>query len=435
MAWRSYFGLLSEIEEVSTCGQGKVPSLDDWTNDCNDWFNEGVEGGLPSQCVSDGMLSQALFGDPLLPLLDEDALTCPPPAIPPPETLIQVSLPAGHAAVPGPASAVPLPRPPSPHHTTSPREVSSPTPSSSEPSAAPCSKPPALSSSVRVVVRTGNMVAPVNPEKSSRYLVRIPGPASPSATAAPRLHSLQEEEKSDPDTPATPKLEEPQTEEATSNTVSRVPTPVTTTTTTTSIPFRSLQGGARQGRCSKRKAYELDPQNDPDMERCRLNAVNARRNREMKKLRMTELERRVEEGNRERDRLLGENRQLREGMARLQRQVGHLTSVLRNDSSLSTILDKVSPARVSLGDSTALPEEEEQGEDLPGGVCLHLDGKEATLEFCSLCAKKASKKLRWRLQVAQGHPGRWAGCTPDPPVGQGAPATPCQSQHPPAPRW
>lgn len=107
---------------------------------------------------------------------------------------------------------------------------------------------------------------------------------------------------------------------------------------------------------------------------------------------MAELEKLVQEGDRERDRLLGENRELREGMAELQREVKHLTNILRNQSRLSHILDKVSPVRVSLGD--AVPVQEEQGEDLPGGVCLHVDGNEASLEICSLCAKKASKKLR-----------------------------------------
>lgn len=126
------------------------------------------------------------------------------------------------------------------------------------------------------------------------------------------------------------------------------------------------------------------------MERCRQNAINAKRNREQKKARLAELEKRVEEGDRERDRLIEKNRELQEGMAELQREVKHLTNILRNQSRLSDILGKVSPVRVSLGD--AVPMQEEEGEELPGGVCLHVNGKEASLEICSLCYKKANKK-------------------------------------------
>ncbi|MPC28252.1 hypothetical protein E2C01_021450 [Portunus trituberculatus] len=46
----------------------------------------------------------------------------------------------------------------------------------------------------------------------------------------------------------------------------------------------------------------------------------------------------------------------------------------------------------------------------------------------------------WRLRVAQGHHGRWAGCTPDPLGGTGgpshtvpasAPSSPCHAAWPP----
>lgn len=403
MAMSSYFDLLSEIEEVSTNGHGKLTSLD-----CFEWrgADEAVEGGLPSQWVSDNLLTEALLGDPLLPLLDEDALQPPPPTHQP-ETLMQVSLPAGQPAAPVPAPTVPPQRLPSPASSPSPREVTPPSPPHpgsplpADPSyTSPKSSCTSPRSPVRVVVRTGRMVAPVTLEKSSRYLVRIPGPGPLPSTSPPRHHSLQEERKEGPSAPAAPTPKVPQTKAPSSPmplASSPAGSPTTdTAATTTSNPFRSLRSGSRdrdrQGRCTKRKAYELEPQRDPDRERCRLNAINARRNRELKKARMAELEKRVEEGNRERDRLLGENRQLREGMARLERQVGHLTSVLRNDSRLSAILDKVSPVRLSLGDSTPL--QEESDEELPGGVCLHLDGNEATLEFCSLCAKKAGKKKK-----------------------------------------
>lgn len=436
MASQSYFELLWEVEQVSTGAVGKVVLRDNCERRGHD---EGVEGGLPSQCVSDAFMSEALLGDPFLPQLgdpflslpgdpvlplpDEDALQPPPPARPPPETLMQVSLPAGQPAAPGATPTASPQRSPS-SAPPSPRQLATPTlspPASPLPLAGPSTSP------VRVVVRTGasRMVAPVTLEKSSRFLVRIPGPTPLPPTAPTRHLSLQEEEKPEPASPTFPVPETPSPPQAgspTPDTTTTTPAAAAATTTTTttlrvlpsrgetrrrrcsssstcsssssSTPFRSLRGGGGSGaepdRFAKRKAYELEPQQDPDRERCRLNAVNAKRNRELKKARMAELEKQVEEGDRERDRLLGENRELREGMAELQREVKHLSNILRNQSRLSHILDKVSPVRLSLGDS--VPMDEEQGDDLPGGVCLHVNGNEASLEMCSLCYKKANKK-------------------------------------------
>ncbi|XP_045136642.1 transcription factor HY5-like [Portunus trituberculatus] len=218
------------------------------------------------------------------------------------------------------------------------------------------------------------MVAPVTFEKSSRFLVRVPGPPHLPATAPTRHLSLQEEEKPEPAAP-TPPASEGSPSQASPPTQARSPLPEVTTTTTmrclprrdgarrrwcssssstssttsgSSTPFRSLRGkrggGARPDSMAKRKAYELDPQEDPDMERCRQNAINAKRNREQKKARLAELEKRVEEGDRERDRLLEKNRELQEGMAELQREVKHLTNILRNQSRLSDILGKLASA-------------------------------------------------------------------------------------------
>lgn len=395
-----FLDLLTEVEEVSTLGHGKVHQLD--FSSC---FGDVEGGGVPSLCLPDGLLPQALFGDPLLPLplLNQDAPTSPPPAAPQPETLMTVSLPAGQPPSPalGPASAPRLRS--SPSSSTEERTAVPPVPSPPQEETPALTllesaQPSAPSSPVRVVVRTSSMVAPVTPGKSSRYLVRIPRLSPLQATPTPtvtRHRVLRAGGKLGPAAAAAsqstkvPRLQAPHTPE---------PPPTTTTTTTPGVPFRSLavgvQGGGRQ-RCSsgnKRKAYELEPQDDPLMERCRQNAINARRNRELKKAQMAELERRAEEADQERCRLAEENRRLKEDNTRLQREVGHLSGVLRNQSRLSDILEKVSPARLTLGDATPL--EEEKGAGVSRGVCLHLDGDEATLECCSVCAKKAGKRLR-----------------------------------------
>ncbi|XP_050725905.1 PH domain-containing protein DDB_G0287875-like [Eriocheir sinensis] len=201
------------------------------------------------------------------------------------------------------------------------------------------------------------MVAPVTPGKSSRYLVRIPrtSPLQPTPTRTVTRHRvLRAGGKLGPAAAAAaasqstkvPQLQAPHTPEPPPTTLT---TTTTTTTTTPGIPFRSLAGsvqGEGRQRCSsgmKRKAYELEPQDDPLMERCRQNAINARRNRELKKAQMAELERRAEEADQERCRLAEENRRLKEDNTRLQREVGHLSGVLRNQSRLSDILEKLAP--------------------------------------------------------------------------------------------
>lgn len=420
-----YLDLLTEVEEVSTLGQFKVTQLD-----FSHYLGDVEGGGLPSLCLPDGLLPQDLFGDPMLPLpqQEQDA----PPAAPHPETLISVSLPAGQLPASCPASPRPRspaatypspasPRPRSPAATylspASPRPHSPATTYPSPASSRPCSpaafncsppeeetatlsptQPQAPPSPVRVVVRTGSMVAPVSLEKSSRILVKIPqcSPPQPSPTlTVSRRRVLRSRGKVGP---AAAALSHPtEVPQCSASHTPELQTPIHTNTNTTCTTFRSLADrGVRQG-CSssrKRKAYELEPQDDPEMERCRLNAINARRNRELKKAHMAELERRAEEVDRERQRLAEENERLREDNTRLQREVGHLTGVLRNQSRLSHILDKVSPTRLTLGDATPLEEEKKESARVSTGVCLHLDGDEATLECCSLCAKKASKKLK-----------------------------------------
>lgn len=158
------------------------------------------------------------------------------------------------------------------------------------------------------------------------------------------------------------------------------------------IPFWSLR--SRHSSVSsgmKRKAYELDPLRDPQMERCRRNAVNAKKNRELRKAHMAELEQKVEDVCRERDELAGENESLKEAKLKLEQEVKHLNNILKNQSQLSSLIGKLAPSSVIVGDLSASGNEEDQ--IISSGMCLHVDGQNATIEYCSYCAKKAGKKL------------------------------------------
>lgn len=154
-------------------------------------------------------------------------------------------------------------------------------------------------------------------------------------------------------------------------------------------------------------------------------AAAARLNRQKKKLYVQGLETRLQG-------LAAENRQLRDrnrGLCRrlrdLERETGYLRAVLANQSALGRLLGRLAgDGAGSLGlrmrISTSLFQEtaagafgengdhdyalpipaEEPAEKLssssssssasPGGVCLHVDRDHLSVEFCSLCAKRAA---------------------------------------------
>ncbi|XP_013918555.1 PREDICTED: CREB/ATF bZIP transcription factor [Thamnophis sirtalis] len=148
-------------------------------------------------------------------------------------------------------------------------------------------------------------------------------------------------------------------------------------------------------------------------------AAAARLNRQKKKLYVQGLETRLQG-------LAAENRQLRDrnrGLCRrlrdLERETGYLRAVLANQSALGRLLGRLAgdgslglrmrissslfqeTAAGAFGENGdhdyALPiPEEEPAEKLssssrsPGGVCLHVDRDHLSVEFCSLCAKRAA---------------------------------------------
>ncbi|XP_063161961.1 CREB/ATF bZIP transcription factor [Candoia aspera] len=157
-------------------------------------------------------------------------------------------------------------------------------------------------------------------------------------------------------------------------------------------------------------------------------AAAARLNRQKKKLYVQGLEARLQG-------LAAENRQLRDrnrGLCRrlrdLERETGYLRAVLANQSALGRLLSRLAgdgagsvglrmristslfqeeaaaaAAAAPFGESGggdhdyALPVPAEEATDKrprssgsPGGVCLHVDRDHVSVEFCSLCAKRAA---------------------------------------------
>nr|XP_045609183.1 uncharacterized protein LOC123764971 isoform X1 [Procambarus clarkii] len=413
--------LLTEIDDLSMYVDGKSGSKFEFFD-----INESValNSGIPSHgLMDDAMLavdsSNALLGDPLLNLFHQNELFELQSAAPShnTETLMPVSLPAGSPTHP---SASDSDCPVYAITTASPSSNSSSVvgPDSSS-SASPChhsveggpvivgSSGTTANTPVCIVVKTrthsiSKMVAPITIQKPSHNLVKIPKVES-TLPSGVRMQTIRSGDKLGPSviasktavfispTSANQPLVRTQALSASSAPDAAI--------STEEMPFRSLRVKRLSGTSdssepspcgSKRKAYELEPQEDPLMERCRLNAISAKRNRELKKARMADLQRKVEDVSRERDQLAGENESLREAKLKLEQQVKHLNNVLKNQSKLSSLIGKLGPSSVILGDISASGNEDEV---MTSGMCLHVDGEEATIEYCSYCAKKAGKKI------------------------------------------
>lgn len=426
MADYSTIDLFSEIDDLCNFVDGKGGSKLNLFG-----IDEDVEinAGIPSHGLmdDDAMLavdsSNALIlGDPLLNAFDQNELLELQSASPShnPETLMPVSLPAD--SPPRPHAISP---PASPDSSSSPAVSDSPAAveTGSKEDGAGTNATPAQEP-VRIVVNTkkiaGEMVAPLSLPQPAHNLVRIP--KSGSVTQLARLRTLRTGGKLGPTvvgtripaTTTTPKVTRvpvtvrtllpPSSQQPSEPAPKRLcTTPPTTTADNGSadeaLPFRSLRvrnnsessvgSHASTSIGMKRKAYELDPLADPEMERCRRNAINAKRNREQKKALLAELERTVENVSRERDQLAGENESLREAKTKLEQQVKHLSNILKNQSKLSEVISKLGMTSVVLGEMTTSAEEEV----VSSGMCLHVSGEETTIEYCSYCAKKAGKML------------------------------------------
>ncbi|GFR66868.1 CREB/ATF bZIP transcription factor [Elysia marginata] len=157
-------------------------------------------------------------------------------------------------------------------------------------------------------------------------------------------------------------------------------------------------------------------------EKSRKNAIQAKMNREKKKKYVSSLEKDVEKLGKENNELRNENIELKKDLGSLEEEVRYLKSVLVNASALSSLLRNIggvsdvklsasivgrkreasecedhsytSAAKVTRSDNGRAERSAKRAkmvsENLEkAGVCLHVSGCEASLEFCSKCSSLA----------------------------------------------
>lgn len=137
------------------------------------------------------------------------------------------------------------------------------------------------------------------------------------------------------------------------------------------------------------------------------NAIQAKLNREKKKLYISELEERVDELTAENKRLSKQARRHDAELATAQEEVTYLRSVLANQSELAELLGKMGSSNLTLSSSFSAKRKRlhdaELDHDYPkerkianhgGGVCLHVAGPQVSLEFCSQCSSMSTQSKR-----------------------------------------
>lgn len=138
------------------------------------------------------------------------------------------------------------------------------------------------------------------------------------------------------------------------------------------------------------------------------NAIAARMNRLKKKEYLTSLERKVGVLSTENDSLKQENSQLTKRVEELEDETRYLRAVLANESMLAQLLSrlsgvngmKLSSSLFQGSDSNdhdyALPRKRVKVDEkeTSGGVCLHVDKNQVSVEFCTKCAESASTSLK-----------------------------------------
>lgn len=125
--------------------------------------------------------------------------------------------------------------------------------------------------------------------------------------------------------------------------------------------------------------------------RSQKNAIAARENRLKKKNEFEEIKKNEAFLQEENECLRKENSDQLQTIAGLQQEVAYLKSVLFNQSSLSTVLQRLNPKpKLKLSSSVGMCSQVVGSQRMSGGVCLHINGSsDASLEWCSECSMKA----------------------------------------------
>ena len=149
----------------------------------------------------------------------------------------------------------------------------------------------------------------------------------------------------------------------------------------------------------KRRRYEEDPSDDPAFEKSRKNAIIAKRNREKKKQLMEQMESRCDKLSTQNELLDSDNGKLRHRVQTLEEEVFYLKSVLANQSALSGVLSTLkSVDQLRFSSSFEASKYNKKGAStnsrsstsqlkVSGGICLHVDGNQVSMEMCAKCAQ------------------------------------------------
>ncbi|XP_065569708.1 uncharacterized protein LOC136033047 isoform X2 [Artemia franciscana] len=148
-------------------------------------------------------------------------------------------------------------------------------------------------------------------------------------------------------------------------------------------------------RPQKKRRYEEEPSTDPNVEKSRKNAIIAKKNRDRKKQRMEELLQRVAELEKENYELKRERKQLTSTINCQDDEIVYLKSVISNETSLGSVLEQMKlclPARYSNSFKSSRRNGPESRSDIKptGGICVHVDGNNLSLEMCRMCSKMSN---------------------------------------------
>lgn len=135
-------------------------------------------------------------------------------------------------------------------------------------------------------------------------------------------------------------------------------------------------------------------------ERNRKNAIQAKMNREKKKVYIKSLEDNVEQLKKENKTLKVNNEKLQKSYETMEEELEYLRSVLANQSALSSLLKNIPQVKnVQLSSTFSRKRKSiESDHDYPlpkksadlAGVCLHVHQDKVSLEFCAKCSSAAS---------------------------------------------
>lgn len=144
------------------------------------------------------------------------------------------------------------------------------------------------------------------------------------------------------------------------------------------------------------KKLKQNSEDSAPISRNEKNAIAARENRLKKKMELEELKKNEALLDNENQCLRKENSDHLKTIQMLKQEVAYYKSVLFNQSSLATLLHSLNPMpKLKLSSSAGVSSADEVvgAESMSGGVCLHVNGADASLEMCSICSLKAQASL------------------------------------------